>query len=64
MKTKKYFRKAKDFRDTKLASLSVAVIINNEYDKCTKIGINDSEFVTGKRTYDKKRSESGKHIKA
>ena len=39
--------KAKDFRDTKLASLSVAVIINNEYDKCTKIGINDSEFVTG-----------------
>ena len=39
--------KARDFRDTKLASLSVAVIINNEYDKCTKIGINDSEFVTG-----------------
>ena len=39
--------KAKGFRDTKLASLSVAVIINNEYDKCTKIGINDSEFVTG-----------------
>ena len=28
--------KAKDFRDTKLDSLSVAVIINNEYDKCTK----------------------------
>ena len=39
--------KARDFRDTKLDSLSVAVIINNEYDKCTKIGINDSEFVTG-----------------
>ena len=47
MKMKKYYGKAKDFRDTKLDSLSVAVIINNEYDKCTKIGINDSEFMTG-----------------
>lgn len=42
-----YHGKVKEFRDTKLNSLSVAVIINSEYDKRTKIGIKDSEFVTG-----------------
>lgn len=47
-KTEKiYYGKAKDFRETKLNSLSVMVIINGEYDKHTKIGIIDSEFVTG-----------------
>lgn len=42
-----YHGTAKDFRDTKLDSLSVAVVINNELDKRTRIGIKDSEFVTG-----------------
>lgn len=38
---------AEEFRDIKTESLSVAVIINENYDSRTRIGIHDSEFITG-----------------
>lgn len=38
---------AEEFKDTKTEPLSVAVIINENYDSRTRIGIHDSEFITG-----------------
>lgn len=38
---------AEELRDIKTESLSVAVIINENYDSRTRIGICDSEFITG-----------------
>lgn len=40
--------KARDFADTELAPLSVAVIYNENFDSRMRIGISDSEFITGK----------------
>lgn len=40
--------KAGDFADTELAPLSVAVIVNENFDSRIRIGISDSEFITGK----------------